>query len=79
MGNVWERVWDVYNANEYQQFASQTAVDPMGPSAGETRVLRGGSWGGNGQFCRSAYRSRYAPENRYDYCGFRVARGQSSE
>jgi formylglycine-generating enzyme len=62
------------NANEYQQFASQTAVDPMGPSTGESRVLRGGCWDFSGRDCRSAYRSRLGPRYRNYDCGFRVAK-----
>jgi formylglycine-generating enzyme required for sulfatase activity len=37
------------------------------------RVLRGGSWGNNPRYCRSAYRNLNAPDNRYSYVGFRVS------
>jgi len=50
------------------------------------RVLRGGSWDGNGGGCRSAYRSMNGPDSRDLYCGFRLAAvpvgakpGQASE
>ncbi|MFN9692472.1 MAG: formylglycine-generating enzyme family protein, partial [Synechococcaceae cyanobacterium] len=45
------------------------------------RLLRGGSWFSNPRYCRSAYRSRTHPVNRYYYVGFRVCclpQGRSS-
>ncbi|MCL4204935.1 MAG: formylglycine-generating enzyme family protein [Pirellulaceae bacterium] len=78
-GNVWEWVWDMYKAREYQQFARKTAVDPTGSLTGLTRVLRGGSWSGSGGICRSAIRSRRRPEIQLSSIGFRVAQGQSGE
>jgi formylglycine-generating enzyme required for sulfatase activity len=41
LGNVWEWVNDWYDENYYQRSPSQ---DPQGPSGGQFRVLRGGSW-----------------------------------
>jgi formylglycine-generating enzyme required for sulfatase activity len=72
-GNVWEWVWDVYDASEYQQFAGKTAVNPMGPVTGVTRVLRGGCWGTYEPFCGSAFRFCLGPEYRGGNCGFRLA------
>lgn len=37
-----------------------------------SRVRRGGSWAGEGWSCRSAFRLRFPPEQRYDHIGFRV-------
>jgi formylglycine-generating enzyme required for sulfatase activity len=37
-----------------------------------SRVRRGGGWGDQGKFCRSALRMRYEPERRADHIGFRV-------
>jgi eukaryotic-like serine/threonine-protein kinase len=41
---------------------------------GSARVVRGGSWISFGLGCRAAYRLSYAPSDRYDYVGFRLAR-----
>jgi formylglycine-generating enzyme required for sulfatase activity/serine/threonine protein kinase len=47
--------------------------DPMGASSGSSRVLRGGSWRNNGQYCRSACRDRLVPGLRSNSLGFRAA------
>ncbi len=41
LGNVWEWVNDRYDKEYYQNGPSQ---DPAGPTSGDERVLRGGSW-----------------------------------
>lgn len=50
-GNQWEFVQD-----RYGDYPSSPVVDPTGPSAGNDRVLRGGDWGGDALFSRSASR-----------------------
>lgn len=45
--------------------------------ATSARVLRGGSWRGDPALCRSAFRYGFAPADRNDYVGFRVARAAS--
>lgn len=69
-GNVYEWVQDWYGNNYYR---SSPDTDPRGPSLGEFRVLRGGSWIGGAGDCRSASRSNDRPGNRRDYIGFRLA------
>jgi hypothetical protein len=39
----------------------------------EPRLLRGGSWGGDPRYCRSAYRIHLLPDFADDVVGFRVA------
>jgi sulfatase modifying factor 1 len=41
-GNVWEWVEDFYSPTYYDE--SRGAVDPAGPIAGKSHVMRGGSW-----------------------------------
>ena len=37
-----------------------------------SRARRGGNWGDDGKYCRSAYRLRYEPQRRADHIGFRI-------
>ena len=74
-GNVWEWCGDQWQ-DDYVEPRSQAAFQS---SSGETsRVVRGGSWSNSAGYCRAACRSRFAPDGRYDYLGFRPARGQVS-
>jgi formylglycine-generating enzyme required for sulfatase activity len=67
-GNVWEWVQDWYG-----DYPSTVVTDPVGPSSGTYRTLRGGGWGSNAGYCRSAVRFFYPPDFRYRYLGFRLA------
>ena len=67
-GNVWEWCQDWCDEDYY---ASSPQRDPQGPSSGESRVIRGGSWCFNEWSVRAALRLRGAPDfPNYDL-GFR--------
>ena len=69
-GNVWEWTNDWYG-----KYPKNAVVDPQGPSSGEHRILRGGSWLKGPQYCRSARRADFAPDFTSFSMGFRVVRG----
>ena len=66
-GNVFEWCLDWYGA-----YSSQAQTNPQGPSSGDYRVLRGGSWNGNAGPCRVSDRGNGNPFGCYGSCGFRV-------
>ncbi|MBI2375216.1 MAG: formylglycine-generating enzyme family protein [Deltaproteobacteria bacterium] len=68
-GNVWEWVHDWYG-----NYPGGAETDPTGPSAGSSRVVRGGSRGSGAEICRSAQRDYYDPTGRYGGIGFRPSR-----
>jgi len=68
LGNVWQWVGDWYDANYYQ---SSPSSDPPGPSSGQYRVLRGGSWLYIPRVVRVSYRLVNGPAVRYGSYGFR--------
>ncbi len=56
-GNVYDWCMDWYGEKYYNTCYWQGIVDNLqGPEKGSARVLRGGSWNGYAQNCRSAYR-----------------------
>jgi formylglycine-generating enzyme required for sulfatase activity len=73
-GNVWEWVADWYDENYY---AYSPSSNPLGPSSGEFRVLRGGSWYYGDFDVRSAVRYNDTPANFIYVVGFRCARSIS--
>jgi formylglycine-generating enzyme required for sulfatase activity len=66
-GNVWEWCSDWYDS-----YSSGSQTNPIGPSQGLSRVIRGGSWGNaDGNYCRVAYRNSRAPAEGVNPIGFR--------
>jgi formylglycine-generating enzyme required for sulfatase activity len=53
-------------------YPSGSVTDPVGPTSGSARVLRGGSWISDAWYCRSAFRLRIRPGYRSRYYGFRL-------
>ena len=74
LGNVWEWCQDWHKDDCYTEFPKSPAVDPRGPTKGEYRVLRGGSWYKYLWFLRVSSRFRERPSARYRHIGFRCVR-----
>jgi formylglycine-generating enzyme required for sulfatase activity len=72
-GNMWEWCSDCYGS-----YPGGSVADPTGSAGGSFRVVRGGSWGGVGRYCRSAHRGAFTPDRRDYGIGFRpvLAPGQ---
>ena len=70
-GNVWEWVDDRYDAGYYNR---SPGTNPTGPTSGDYRVLRGGSWIISEDSIRSANRNRDDPDYTYISIGFRCLR-----
>ena len=70
-GNVHEWCQDWFDKNYYSQSPSK---DPLGPSSGLAKVLRGGDWGSEDWYCRCASRSLSSPDRRSSRVGFRLIR-----
>ncbi|MBI1290336.1 SUMF1/EgtB/PvdO family nonheme iron enzyme [bacterium] len=71
-GNLWEWCLDWYA----DSLPGGSVTDPTGPIKGTFRVFRGGSWGDWPSLARSARRSRYAPDYRSSFLGFRFVSPQ---
>ena len=67
-GNVWEWCTDWFG-----MYPQAPVVNPVGPSSGEWKVMRGGSWVGFIPDLRPADRDMGAPDFRHYAVGFRVA------
>src|SRR5262249_50884871 len=66
-GNAWE-----WCADSYGPYDAGPVTDPRRDEAGTERVLRGGSFYKDCNYCRSAYRYRAAPSTANVNYGFRV-------
>ena len=68
-GNVWEWCQDWYAAD---YFVHTPKADPLGPSSGDERIVRGGSWCCAPCFCRDSDRRKFTPNSKDKDVGLRL-------
>jgi formylglycine-generating enzyme required for sulfatase activity len=66
-GNIYEWVNDCYGA-----YSSTSQANPIGPTTGSYRVVRGGSWIRGAYYVRASYRNYSGPADRGNDIGFRL-------
>ena len=78
-----KNAWGLYdmhgNVNEWCSdffgiYPSKEVINPTGPSAGRSRVFRGGSWQDSYFYCRAAYRGHKSPSLSIGAVGFRLVK-----
>ena len=73
-GNVWEVCYDWYG--NYDLYYTQ---NPKGQTVGKAKVIRGGDWYYQKDFCRVTNRHSCPPEDTYNTVGFRIALAKEIE
>jgi sulfatase modifying factor 1 len=68
-GNAWEWTSDWYA----ESYNDENLKNPQGPTSGQSRVLRAGSWYSNDIHARAANRSNRVPGSRLGSAGLRLA------
>ena len=69
-GSVWEWQSDTWH-DDYTGAPNDGSVwENLGDE--KAKLLRGGSWGNNQSFCRSACRDRHDPDDQFNGVGCRV-------
>jgi len=67
-GNLEEWCWDWYS----NSYSGASQINPMGPSAGTDRVIRGGSYSSPANSIRSAHRYGFFTYPNWEVIGFRI-------
>jgi len=73
-GSVWEWVSDWYARYDEAESLEKSIKNPKGPSQGQHRLTRGGSYLTDGEHCRSATRSAADPSEVFRDAGLRIVR-----
>ncbi|TNE50296.1 MAG: PEGA domain-containing protein [Deltaproteobacteria bacterium] len=73
LGNVYELCWDWYRGT----YLGAPQLNPIGPSKGKYKVIRGGSWVNEAENVRNADRFLIRPTQRRHYIGFRLVRSDN--
>lgn len=71
-GNVWEWCHDWFS----KSLGTSPVTDPAGPSSGQGRAKRGGSWYSTNPYLRAAERDMASATSKFPSTGFRCARGR---
>lgn len=74
-GNLWEWIADRYQKNAYRKMAER---EPAGPDKGETRVVRGASWGSPLKWASTHNRYSRLPGYWNNKIGIRCATGEGA-
>ncbi len=69
-GNLWE--WCQDDGDDSSYVGAPDDGSPRGNGASNLKVIRGGSWYHDAEFCRSANRGRIFANTQTNYVGFRV-------
>ena len=76
-GNVWKWCFDGWNYDPALNDADYTVegivTNPQGAASGSSRVVRGGSWYDNADYCTVGKRDYGSPDGRSIILGFRLA------
>ena len=71
-GNIWEWCLDPWHGNYNDAPKDDRIWDASNDSGSKRRLIRGGSWNFNPDYCRSAVRCDVVPAHQFYSIGFRV-------
>lgn len=78
-GTSWSGVYEMsgnvseWVADWFGEYSAEAVSNPLGPSTGNQKMVKGCSWYFHPAYCRGATRPSIDPDTRFDYLGFRCA------